>query len=171
MLTFLNFTVSALSLLVGVAATWLAFWSYGKLRITIFAWLVMTKVAEVACHFLLVSPGPESTEKAVKHLHHQAERMEIPVEQMYLLLLCFTHLFPQFVILLLGMIAASEVVHLAGRNDPSFQPNGGLRLIYRVRWLLGLMAVLAAIAPSAILNHVVTKQVQPAQTEHSADSK
>jgi hypothetical protein len=171
MLTFLNYTVSALSLLVGVAATWLAFWSYGKLRITIFAWLVMTKVAEVTYHFLFVSPGPESTEKAVKHLHYQAERMQVPVEQMYLSFLSFAHLFPQFVILLLGMIAASEVVHLAGRNDPSYQLHGGLRLIYRIRWLLGLMAVLATIAPAAILNHVVTKQVQPAQTEHPADSE
>jgi hypothetical protein len=151
MLTSLTFVVSTLTLVVGVLAVWLAIWSYRRLSITVFAWIAATKLVGGISAWVSVAPKPEKIDQAVKQLQALAERMDVPLGQMVVSIMYFSHLFPLLVTFSLGVVAVSEATHIVSTSDPTFLPHPVFRLTYRIRWVFGLMAILAKIAPSAIL--------------------
>lgn len=155
MLTSLTFAVSALTFVVGVLAVWLAIWSYRRLSITVFAWIAATKLVGGISATLSVAPKPEKIDQAVKHLQALAERMDVPLGQMVVSLLYFSQLFPLLVTLSLGVIAVTDATHIVSKSDSAFLPHQVFRIAYRSRWVFGLMAILAMIAPSAILYYTI----------------
>lgn len=155
MLTSLTFAVSALTFVVGLLAVWLAIWSYRRLSITVFAWIAATKLVGAISAMLSVAPKPEKIDQPVKHLQALAERMDVPLGQMVVSLMYFSQLFPLLVTLSLGVIAVTEATHIVSKSAPAFLPHPIFRLAYRIRWVFGLMAVLAMIAPAAILYYTL----------------
>ena len=99
-----------------------------------------------------VAPQPEKINQAVKYLQVLAERTDVSLGQLSMSILYGSKLFPLLVTLLLGVIAVSEATHIVSRSDLTFVPHPVFRFAYRIRWVFGLIAILATIAPSAIIS-------------------
>jgi hypothetical protein len=155
MLTFLNFAISALTFFVAVSAIWLAVWSYRRLSITVFIWIAATKLVRAASTALWLAPISEKAPQVVNHLEALAEQTDAPLGQLFLSILYFSQLFPLVVTVLLAVIAVTEATHLMSRADPAFVQGPVFLLAYRIRWVFGLIAVLAAIAPSLIFAYIL----------------
>ena len=104
---------------------------------------------------LSVAPKPGKIDQAVKQLQALAERMDVSLGQMVVSIMYFSQLFPLLVTLSLGVIAVSEATHIVSTSNPAFSPHPVFRLAYRIRWVFGLITILAAIAPSAILYYTL----------------
>jgi hypothetical protein len=156
MLTALTLASSALALVVGVLGVWLAIWSYQRLSITVFLWIGGTKLVGAVLAMLLVPSDAPKMELAERQIRVLAERNEVPLTQAFLFIMQLSQFFPLLVTLLLGLIAGSEVTHIVSRCDPRFLPPTFFQLVYRIRWVFGLLAILATVAPSAILDRVLS---------------
>ena len=147
-MTVLILTVTILAVVVSVGAIWMAIWSWSTFRVSILIWLVAGRMLGAASSLLTYVPDRAKLESAIKTLQTQSnlEPADLLVSTAYL-----TKLFPTLATLGFLLIALGELSHFGRRIVPSYEPAWVLLLVYRMRHLFGVLAVICTLVPSTAL--------------------
>jgi|JI6StandDraft_1071083.scaffolds.fasta_scaffold134431_3 hypothetical protein len=146
LLTSLNIALSALLFGGGIS---LAVWSWRKLGITVFAWIILVRLTQTLVFLpwaFGASPAQRSQmEAAVKAL--KANPALDPTE-LFLLWCSAESFFPLLSTVALFLLAAVETAHVATRLHPEWQMPAVMRRAHRLRHGFGPLAILAVMAPT-----------------------
>lgn len=149
MRTILTSSVTVLTVALLIGSIWAAVWAWRSFRISIFAWLVVGRIVDVATSLLNFTPDRSKLESAIKTL--QSQRSLTPTE-FFVSTTYLTTLFPILATLGFLLIAIGEISHFGPRIAPSYQPQWLLVLTYRLRHFFGIFAVASTLVPSITLS-------------------
>lgn len=131
---------------------WLAVWSYRRLGVTIFAWLVIKQISTASASLFNVSLHPEETRLYIESYQKQLECNAAEV------LMSFTGLMQLFSVLsmlCITALAAGELANLGSRTVQGYQPHKLLVTAFRGRYVLGAMSVILAVAPTLVTAYLI----------------
>lgn len=135
-----------------VAALLLAAWSFRRFDVSIFIWLILSRVCSAVAWAMVTIPSPKNSQKALEHLQ---EQMKTGVSEAIHTMWIAPMTLALFSTLLLLLVAAAELGHIGPKLVAGYEPHPLLRRAYRCRFIIGMAAVLCAIGPSLFLSYVM----------------
>lgn len=141
-------TVTALTVGVWVGGIWMAIWAWRTFRVSILIWLVAGRMVGAASSLLLMTPDRAKLDSAIVALQTQSN---LAPADFFVATVYLTTLFPILSTLGFLLIGLGELSHFGPRITPSYEPPWVLKLVYRLRSLFGVFAVICTLVPSATL--------------------
>ena len=144
-MTILTSTYTVLLFIVSAGCLGMAIWAWRTFRISVLMWLAIQRIAFGFTVVLTLAPDRAKLESGIKALQTQSD---LSLPDLFTLTSHLTGTFPALSSLALLLIALGEISHFGPSITPTYQPHWILTTFFRLRHLLGLLAVTFSIAPS-----------------------
>ena len=135
-----------------IVALWLATWAFLRFGITSLLWLIAVKVSGAIASLVITLPDPKKVQRAYERMQTQFDTSPGDAISSLIYIRPSLGLLPP---LFLMLIVAGEIGHYGTRLRADYIPSPSLRRCYSWRVVIGILAVLASIAPSIIIAYVM----------------
>lgn len=130
---------------------WLAFWAWQRFSITTFIWIVVTRCSLAAKVLLIQHQVLKEQDFDALAQRLSAQLSISPGDLLYLSVTAKTAAL-MLAVVCLALLAAAELAHLGPRITHGFTAPRALVYAYKLRFLIGILALLLVLAPDLLLH-------------------